>query len=102
MKKKVEKMIKRLNKGNKSCSYKIGKNYFIRTATYHCTGKLVSVTDSDFVLSTAAWIADSGRFSDALATGSFKEVEMYTSDVIVNRAGIVDGTEIPTLPTETK
>jgi hypothetical protein len=41
-------------------------------------------------LSDAAWIADTGRWSAALATGKLSEVEPYPDLCIVSRAAIVD------------
>ena len=70
--------------------YEIGQNYFVRTVTYHYTGKLETVTDKEIVLSGAAWIADSGRWAEALRTGKLSEVEPYPDKVIVNRSAIVD------------
>jgi len=69
-----------------------GKKYFIRTVTMHVTGELVSICDKEIHLKTAAWIADSGRFHEALKTGSFDEVEPFVEDIIVNRGAIVDAT----------
>jgi hypothetical protein len=44
------------------------------------------------VLADAAWIADTGRWSTALATGRLHEVEPYPGEglCIVSRAAIVD------------
>ena len=71
--------------------YHIGKNYFIRTVTFYYTGKLVRVTAQELVLEQAAWIADTGRFAQALATGDFSEVEPYPAhDLIVGRGAVVD------------
>lgn len=53
----------------------IGKKFFFRTVTYHLTGKVKKVIGSILELEDAAWIADSGRFSDALKTGKLNEVE---------------------------
>ena len=78
---------------NTSHSMKVGTSYLIRTVTYFYTGRLVSVTDSDIVLEEAAWIADTGRFSDALKLGSLSEIEPYPNAVIVSRASIVDLSE---------
>ena len=72
---------------------KVGMSYLIRTATYFYTGRLVSVTDSDIILEEAAWIADTGRFSDALKLGILSEIEPYPNTVIINRASIVDLSE---------
>ncbi len=55
----------------------IGKNVFIRTVTAYHTGHLEDIEDGFAVLSNAAWISDTGRFSVALATGQLNEVEMF-------------------------
>ena len=91
------------SKESKSCSLEIGKKYFIRTVTHYYTGKLISITDSDFVLEDAAWIADTGRFYEALKTGKLNEVEPFLDNAIVFRGGIVDACEWPhDLPKEQK
>ncbi len=74
-------------------SLKIGTCYLIRTVTMMYTGRLIAVTDSDLVLEDAAWIADSGRYADALEKGTLNEVEPYPNEVIVSRAAIVDAAE---------
>lgn len=70
--------------------YKVGSNYFIRTVTHHYTGKLEAVYDHELVLNDAAWIADDGRFHNALATGEFNEVEPMIGNVVIGRGAIVD------------
>ena len=84
--------------------YKIGANYFIRTATHYQTGKLEAVYPLELVLSKASWVADSGRHAASLMTCDFKEVEMFPCkvDVLVNRYAIIDVCEIEKLPTTTK
>lgn len=77
-----------------SHSIKVGAKYLIRTVTYFYTGQVESITDSDIVLSSAAWIADTGRFADAVKTGNFNEVEPYPDRVIIQRAGIIDMVEV--------
>jgi hypothetical protein len=69
-----------------------GKNVFIRTVTFHFTGHVEKVTKSWIVLSKAAWVADSGRFADAMKKGTLNEVEPYPDDatVRVSRASIID------------
>lgn len=49
--------------------YTVGTTYIIRTVTMYYTGRLQSVWPGELVLSDAAWIADTGRFSTALSTG---------------------------------
>ncbi len=71
----------------------VGKKYFIRTVTMHVSGRLLKVTDKELLLEGAAWIADSGRFHDALVSGSFSEVEPFVNPIGVGRGAIVDFTE---------
>ena len=73
----------------------LGKIYLIRTVTMIDTGILVAATDKELVLEEAAWIADTGRFSDALEKAEFNEVEPFPSGrVILNRSCIIDAVEI--------
>ena len=76
-----------------SHSLEVGKAYLIRTVTMHYTGRVVAVTDSDVVLDDAAWIADTGRYANSLASGSLSEVEPYPSRVAVCRGGMIDFAE---------
>lgn len=70
--------------------YVIGESVFIRTVTYHYTGRVAAVYPGEIVLTDAAWVADSGRWSVALTTGSLTEVEPYPGEVIISRGSIVD------------
>ena len=79
--------------GEATHPYEVGKNYFIRTVTMYFTGRLTKITDHELVLDEAAWIADTGRFSDAMKTGSFSEVEPFAGRVIVGRGAIIDAQE---------
>ena len=72
--------------------WRIGEAYFIRTVTMILTGRLEKVTDKELVLSDAAWIADTGRFADTIASGDLDEVEPYINDIIVGRGSIIDAT----------
>jgi hypothetical protein len=76
--------------------YEVGENYFIRTVTHHFTGQLVAVHAGELVLAKACWIADDGRFADAVSKGQFNEVEPFPADaeVIINRASVVDALKI--------
>lgn len=74
----------------------IGKDYFIRTVTYHMTGRLVGTIGSFLVLEKAAVIFDSGRFSEFMAGNnpSSMEVEPYGDRLVyINISTIVDATE---------
>ena len=62
----------------------------VRTVTHYYTGNLTEVSDGELRLTDAAWIADTGRFSEALKTGVMSEVEPYPDDVILSRGAVVD------------
>jgi len=96
--------------GNKSSNnsnspFKIGENYFIRTVTMAHVGKLEAVNDDNFVLSTASWVADTGRLSDAMKSGlesiSSSELEPFVNDIIIGRGALIDMT-IYNFPLPTK
>jgi len=53
----------------------VGKNFFFRTVTYHLVGRVEKIMGSFLELSDASWVADSGRFMDAIKDGKLKEVE---------------------------
>lgn len=83
--------------------WEIGKNYLIRTVTMIDTGKLVAVGPQELVLESAAWIADTGRFTGALQTVTFSEVELFPEGrLILGRGSIIDAIQIPKLPCEQK
>ena len=84
--------------GKADTFFEVGKNYLIRTVTMIQTGRLLAVNEQELLLGDAAWIADTGRFSDSLAKNEFNEVEPYHRPVGVGRGAIVDWTEIDTLP----
>ena len=81
--------------------WQVGKNYLIRTVTMIDTGRLVHVTEHELVLEDAAWIADTGRYADAVSgKADFLEVEPYPEGrrVIVGRGAVIDAVEIDSLP----
>lgn len=88
----------------KSHPYNVGANYFIRTVTHHHTGKLVAVYPQELVLENAAWIADDGRLTDALAKCEFSEIEIFPPGklVIIGRGSVIDAVDINTIPTSQK
>lgn len=67
----------------------IGKKLFIRTVTYHLTGKVVKRIGNFIQLEDAAWIADSGRFMEAIKNGNLDEVEPV-GEAWVNLNSITD------------
>lgn len=83
--------------------YELGKHYLIRTVTMIDTGRVVTVTETEIILEDAAWVADTGRFSAALNTSEFNEVEPFPDgQVIVNRAAVIDAVQIKPFKRATK
>lgn len=83
----------------------VGNKVFIRAVTNYVTGKVIEVCKDEIVLVDAAWIADTGRFSNALKSGAslFNEIEPYPLPVTIGRGAIVDATHWPhDLPREQK
>ena len=72
--------------------WRVGTAYFIRTVTYHLVGRLTRVGPLELELEDAAWVADSGRWNEALRTGKLSEVEPFPEPVIVGRGAISDAT----------
>ena len=84
----------------------MGQKFFIRTVTYHMVGKLThKVVDEDTILwcfSGASWVADSGRFMEAIKNGTLNEVEPVGT-MLLNPDSIVDMFPwIHPLPTDQK
>ena len=69
--------------------FKKGKCYFIRTVTYHLIGKVEEEKKGFLRLSGASWIADSGRFMQAIKDGTLSEVEPV-GEALVNLGSVVD------------
>ena len=53
----------------------VGQKYFIRTVTYHLLGKVQKQVGKFLMLTDASWVADSGRFMQAIKEGKLGEVE---------------------------
>ena len=70
-----------------------GKNVLVRTVTHYYTGRLESADGQWIELADAAWIADTGRFSDALVKGTLNEVEPYPDTCWVSAGAVIDISE---------
>lgn len=69
--------------------FEAGEAYFIRTVTYHLVGRVRHVLRDFLVLEDAAWVADSGRFMQAIKDGALNEVEPV-GVAFVNLGSITD------------
>ena len=56
-------------------AWQLGQNYLILVAGTFYTGRLVGVDRYELVLEDASWVADTGRFAEALAKGVVTDVE---------------------------
>ena len=84
-------------------AWEMGKHYLIRTVTMIDAGKLIGVTEHELILEDASWIADTGRFSDAVAKAEFGEVEPFPDGrVIIGRGAVVDAVQIKKTPRSQK
>ena len=61
----------------KKFGWKIGSQYFIRGVTLYYVGRLIAIDEHFATLDQCAWVADTGRFSEALKTGKLNEVEPF-------------------------
>lgn len=64
-------------------------SYFFRTVTYHMLGKVKKIVGRFAYLEEASWIADSGRFMNAIKDGTLSEVEPV-GKAFINLDTIVD------------
>ena len=53
----------------------VNQCFFFRTVTFHLVGRVVRRVGQWIVLDSASWVADSGRFMQAIKDGTLNEVE---------------------------
>lgn len=72
--------------------FAVGENIFVRTVTHYQVGKVTGFGADFIVLTEVSWVADTGRFSEALKTGTLNEVECvsFLPWVVIGRGAIVD------------
>lgn len=84
--------LSKLSKGRET-KMKVGMKVFILTVTFYYTGIVEEILDNEIVLTQAAWIPISGRWTNAVAVGvsEIREVEPFPADlpVMVQRDPIV-------------
>ena len=81
------------------CPFEVGKQYLFRTIGYHWLGRVQSVRGRFLILEDASWVADTGRYSEALAGKigelSSSELEPSPRPVILNMDHVTDSVEYP-------
>jgi hypothetical protein len=86
----IKQLTQMVNQPVDSNSFEVGKNVFIQTVTHYYTGRVAKVTSFDLILEDAAWIADTGRFSNAMeAVDNLAEVEPIPFPYCVTLGSIV-------------
>lgn len=68
----------------------VGQPVLIRTVTHYYTGRAAAMEAGFVRLDDAAWVASTGRFGEALETGTLDEVEPFPASCWVAVAAIVD------------
>ena len=77
------------------CPFEIGAIYLIRTVTMIDLGRVIAANHKWIVMEDAAWIADTGRFSDALKSCDFSEIEPFPDGrVIIGAGSVVDAVKV--------
>lgn len=71
----------------------VGKAVIVTTVGRIYVGKLTGYDPSHLRLEEASWVADQGRVTESLRTGSLNEVEPYPKPMLVQRGVITDLTE---------
>jgi hypothetical protein len=70
--------------------FAVGDKILVRTVTMMDVGRVKAIGEDFLVLEDGGWVADSGRFSEALATGRLNEFEQAPSWFLVNVGAIVE------------
>jgi hypothetical protein len=87
---KKAKGIKTVTGSGKEIPFEIGGKYFFRTVTYFATGEVAEIKGDFLVLKSAAWVADTGRFREAIMQGTLNEVEPVEVPMYLNVNVITD------------
>lgn len=83
--------IKRLiGSDNSPEPFKIGKSYLFRLVTHYWIGRIEAIYATEIEIADAAWIPDTGRFSESIKNGSVEEAEPIADHVVIGRGAIVD------------
>ena len=88
---KIKEQLKEEEKANiESLGDFVGKAFFFRTVTYHIIGRVEKILPANVLkLEDASWVADSGRFMNAIKDGTLNEVEPL-GDWFVNFTTVTD------------
>ena len=93
--------------GTKKSPVEIGKAYLFRTVTHIELGRVVAICGDFVTLEDASWVADTGRYHNALRDGLLaqneSEIEPYPITSTVNLGSLINFAPWPhELPTVQK
>jgi len=74
---------------------KIGEAYLFRTVTHIELGRVTEIMGRFVRLEDASWVANTGRYYDALLSGVLEEVEPYPVCTTVNMGSRINVTPWP-------
>ena len=72
------------------CPFEIGKAYLFCGVTRYFVGRVTRITGPFVELAEASWVANTGRFSEAVSRFTLDEVERVPDGWIVNTAALND------------
>lgn len=75
---------------NTNSMIEVGKAYLFRTVTHIELGRVVEVQGNLVKLEEASWIADTGRYHNALKDGQLNEIEPYPDYTVVNLSSLIN------------
>jgi len=73
----------------------LGQKVIVRTVTHFHIGTLVAIEGQWLMLDDALWVANTGRWHQALEEGKVEEADPFPGRVWVNAYGVIDITPWP-------
>lgn len=71
-------------------TFTVGDAIIIRTPIYFYLGRVARITPDAVTLEDASWVAETSYWTETLARGELREVEIYPHGCVVMRQAIVD------------
>jgi hypothetical protein len=72
----IEPLLDALNEGVPMIQFQIKEKYYVETFGKFYVGEVSEVTGTELSLTNAAWIADTGKYSEFLKTGKAEGMEV--------------------------
>lgn len=72
----IEPLLDALNEGIPMIQFQVEKPYYVETFGKYYVGVVSEVTGTEVVLTKAAWVADTGKFSEFIKKGETHNMEV--------------------------